>query len=452
MFEVVESGPGSAEGAEGVLDGRTLSGWIVRLASLDREVSDAERVDQIRMLEEIKAAAAAAQARAAADLDASQRAVQEAAGARPGDLGKGVAAQVALARRDSPVRGGQHLGLAKALTGEMPHTLRALTTGRLSEWRATLLVRETACLTREDRARVDAELAADPASLDGMGDRALVAAARRVAYRLDPEAAVRRARKAHSERQVTCRPAPDTMAYLTALLPVKQAVAAYAALTKAADTARATGDGRCRGQVMADTLVERVTGQAVADAVPVEIGLVMTDRALLDGDDEPADLPGYGPIPAPLARDWVTADPAVDAWVRRLYTHPSTGDLVGLDSTRRTFPVSVRRFIRTRDQEICRTPWCDAPIRHTDHVRGRAAGGPTSGPNGQGLCEQCNYTKQAPGWRASPRPGPRHSVVTTTPTGHRYHSTAPPLPGTPPRHAVRRTLVEYHFTDLLLTA
>ncbi|EFD74774.1 conserved hypothetical protein [Mycobacterium tuberculosis GM 1503] len=47
------------------------------------------------------------------------------------------------------------------------------------------------------------------------------------------------------------------MTYLTALLPVAQGVSVYAALTRAADT---RCDGRSRGQVMADTLVERVTG------------------------------------------------------------------------------------------------------------------------------------------------------------------------------------------------
>ena len=61
----------------------------------------------------------------------------------------------------------------------------------------------------------------------------------------DPEAAVRRARKAAAERRVTCRPAPDTMAYLTALLPVADAVAAYAALSKDADLHRG-GDPRTR--------------------------------------------------------------------------------------------------------------------------------------------------------------------------------------------------------------
>src|SRR4051812_12144108 len=49
-----------------------------------------------------------------------------------------------------------------------------------------------------------------------------------------------------------------------------------------------------------------------------------------------------------------------------------------------------------------------------------------------GLCVQCNDAKQAPGWEAVPRPGPRHTVVVRTPTGHTYRSTAAPLPGHPP--------------------
>ena len=69
---------------------------------------------------------------------------------------------------------------------------------------------------------------------------------------------VDRAAKATEDRTVTIRPAPDTMTYVTALLPVAQGVGVYAALKRAADT---TFDDRSRGQVMADTLVERVTGR-----------------------------------------------------------------------------------------------------------------------------------------------------------------------------------------------
>ncbi|MDQ4051959.1 MAG: HNH endonuclease, partial [Actinomycetota bacterium] len=92
----------------------------------------------------------------------------------------------------------------------------------------------------------------------------------------------------------------------------------------------------------------------------------------------------------------------------------------------RYFPARLAELIRLRDQR-CRTPWCDAPVRHTDHAEAANEGGPTNAANGQGLCEACNHAKQAPGWTARPRPGPRHTIKTTTPTGHTYTSTAPPL-------------------------
>ena len=50
-------------------------------------------------------------------------------------------------------------GWPPALVGEMPHTLAALSRGLISEWRATLMVRETAVLSVEDRRRVDVRLA-----------------------------------------------------------------------------------------------------------------------------------------------------------------------------------------------------------------------------------------------------------------------------------------------------
>ncbi|WP_324650550.1 HNH endonuclease [Georgenia sp. H159] len=433
-----------------------LAEWRAALAGVDRDVSDAERIDQLRALEELKSAACAAQARIAVDLDDSQRREQRAAGVRPERLGQGVGSQVALARRESPHRGGRLLGLGKALVGEMPHTYQALRSGALSEWRACLLVRESACLSVADRSAFDAELAADPTLFEGVGDRELVARAKRVAYRLDAAALVRRAAHAESERCVSLRPAPDTMSYLTGLLPVAQGVAVLAALRQAADTARSQGDGRSRGQVMADTLVERVTGQGATASVPVEIQLVMTDRTLLAGDDEPAHVNGYGTVPAGWARRLVDQRLGEGGgrrerlWLRRLYTSPSSGQLVAMDSRRRTVPPGLRRFVVARDQ-TCRTPWCDAPIRHIDHVTPYSQSGTTSAEDLQGYCEACNYAKQAPGWRS--RAGPDalepadgaqqhgHVVRTTTPTGHRYDSAAPALPGhrrTPGRSGGRR--------------
>lgn len=182
----------------GLLDATGVRQVAQRLADMQRDCSDTDRVEALRALEELKSAAAAAQAVLAADLDASVRAAHAAAGLPKDEQGRGVAAQVALARRESPHRGGRHLGLGKALVREMPHTLAALRAGRISEWRATLLVRETACLPVADRAAVDATLCADPATLDGVGDRELIARAGALAYQLDPASAARRRAKARA--------------------------------------------------------------------------------------------------------------------------------------------------------------------------------------------------------------------------------------------------------------
>src|ERR1700712_1092184 len=140
------------------------------LVMVDPAASESALVDRIAYLERVKSAAAAGQARAAAALDVARRAAEAAAGVPAVGRGRGIASEVALARRDSPARGNRHLGLAKALVHEMPHTLAALQTGVLTEWRATLIVRESACLTVEDRRAVDAELCGDPASLEGWGN------------------------------------------------------------------------------------------------------------------------------------------------------------------------------------------------------------------------------------------------------------------------------------------
>ncbi len=394
-------------------------------------VDDRARIEVIRALEELKGAAAAVQARVTAAFVPSQRAEQTAAGVPAARVGQGIAAQVGLAKRESPARAARYVALAAALVAELPQTMAALSEGRVSEWRAQLVARETAVLSAEQRRLVDAELGP---RLHQWGDRQVEAEARRAAYRLDPHVFVARSRRAEADRRVTLRPAPDTMAWLSALLPVAQGVAVIAALRDAVDTARGDGDGRSRGQVMADTLVERVTGQASADAVPVGVTLVMTEQTLLGSGDEPGHVQGYGPVPAPVARGLVrtaAGSTAAEVWLRRLFTAPGPGQLVAMDSRRRTFPRGLVDLLVARDQ-TCRTPWCDAPIRHLDHVVPAAMGGPTSAANGQGLCEACNYAKQAPGWHARPGPGGAGQLVETcTPTGHRYSSHAPD----PPRYS-----------------
>ncbi len=450
MFESEVSSPTPAPDAglpEGALG--AVAQWQRSLAaavSEDSGLDPAGLVDTIRGLEELVCTATAAQAKLSAELDAAQQAEQAAAGIPASRRGGGVAAQVALARRESPHRGQRHLGLARIVSTELPHTWAAWRGGRITEWTATLIARETACLSRDDRATVDALVARDQARLEAMSLREVVSTCQREAARLDAASVLARRRRAERERHVTLRPAPDTMTWLTALLPVKDGVAVHAALTRAAESARARGEATSKGQAMADTLVAAVLSSAAerddattrwqpapagdprpAPAGGLTLSLVMTDRSLLGVSEDPAHLDGYGPVPAELARELVVGACTRDerVWLRRLYTSPTTGELLAMDARSRLFPAGLARFVRLRDQ-TCRTPWCDAPIRDTDHAEEHHTGGATSSDNGQGLCEACNHAKQAPGWRARPSPAPgRHRIDTTTPTGHRYRSCPP---------------------------
>ncbi len=222
------------------------------------------------------------------------------------------------------------------------------------------------------------------------------------------------------------------MTYLTALLPVAQGVAVYASLKHQADTCF---DGRSRGQVMADALVERVTGRPADVPVPVAVNVVISDQALLGVHQDAAVIAGYGPVPSAVAQHMIrdaVSDARSRAALRRLYARPDSGALVAMDARTRRFPKGLATFIALRDQR-CRTPYCDAPIRHFDHATPHHAGGATSAANGQGLCEACNYIKESPGWTvtAGIDEKGRHSTRLTTPTGSSHRSMAPSAPGTP---------------------
>ncbi|MEJ7831716.1 MAG: DUF222 domain-containing protein [Nocardioides sp.] len=427
---------------------------LSQVASVDGQpgangrTADAARIDQIRMLEVLKATAAAAQAKVTRAFEASQLAQQRAAGVPQARRGRGIGDQVALARGVPASQGSRHLGLAKALA-EMPHTEDLLSRGDLSEWTATLLVRETAAVSLENRKLVDERLCAMsanpktgevvPPNVIGLTPKRAAGAARAMATQLDPESAVRRCAQATEDRRVTIRPAPDTMTYVTGLLPVTQGVAVYANLRKSAGAMRAAGDPRGLGQLMADLLVERLTGQASAAAVPLEVSLVMTPDTLFGFSDQPARTAQGDTVPAETARN-AAWRPDAPTWLRRLFTDPVTGVVIGTDSRRRKLPSEDRFFrgadrrdIEARDQE-CRHPLCDSSIEEGDHVTPVAAGGPTNLSNGQGLCQAHNLVKETPGWQHRvivPDPS-CHTVEVITPTGHTYRSQAPPGLPQPP--------------------
>ncbi|SED92433.1 HNH endonuclease [Arthrobacter alpinus] len=461
----------NAVGASGDVDavGVAAMGPGFDPSVVDR-VCGADLIDLIAGLEEAKNGIAAVQAQAQTLFVAQQRLDQARAGVPRERIGKGIAQQVSLARHESPYRGRQLCQMSEVLVREMPYSMNAFALGQISEYRVGQVVAETAFLSLEDRATVDQRICGNPAAVALLGTRELCAETRKAAYALHPEAFVKRRNKALADRYVSLRPAADGMTLLTALIPLKQGVRILATLTRVAEHAKASGDDRGKGQVMADALMHRLVHHPPCDDGAGDVGdhrgveaerggdvgrtnlglplctgvdqpeitleLVMTDRSLFGGANDPAILVGHEPIPAPTARAMIlegenTYGFAPRVWLKRLFTHPESRTLLAMDSRARLFPEGIKEFLRLHDQR-CQTPYCDAPIREYDHLKAYAAGGATNVQNGQGLCSACNQAKEALGWTSersdTPGAGPP-GVIVRTPTGHRYVSTAPALPG-----------------------
>lgn len=328
------------------------------------------------------------------------------------------------------------MAYSRTMIEHMPCTLEALKHGVLTEERAMIIVAEASEADPMVQELIDQEISGDPTRLEGVGIKDLTARVRRVALAFDNALEMEKASRALNKRHISVRMGPGGAMLVSGSLPIEQGVALKEALDKAAAKKRLPGDNRTAAQIKADTLVERVTGQAHADETPLMVNLVMTDRTLMQGDSEPAYINGYGTIPAGYARYLISGDPnrrfkesKAQVWIRRLFTAPSTGELVAMESTKRILPKQLKRMIAVRDQ-YCRTPYCDAPIRHYDHVFQVALGGQTTAVNADGRCAWCNNTKEIEGWTERVVDGPRHTIEITTPSGQVFRSTAPPLPGT----------------------
>lgn len=409
-------------------------------------------IDAISTIESLKNSLDALQAAYEVSLRAERIALQRAAGLDRRKLGAGVADEIALARGMSPSRAGNQHSLRQVIVETLPRTWQRMAEGAVSGWAAEQVASAVLVLDDDDRGVVDRELAPTLHELSPLtaGRRARVRA-----DALDQQAALARIRRNESQRHVSQRPAAPGMMRLSALLPLHQGVAAFASLSAEADSARARGDERSRGQAMADALVERLTGQPGA-IEPIEVQLLMTDRTLLAGADDAAELNGH-PIPGAVARHLVLtghslpgarqhrceSDPGdhtqdrhaepdelqdqdellATRWVRRLYADPVTGALEAMDGRKRLFTGSMRRFVLARDRR-CRTPGCEAAPRVIDHVERYSDGGSTTPGNGAAVCERFNYVAELPGWSTTVDPASGVLSI-TTPTGHVHRSPIP---------------------------
>ena len=378
---------------------------------------------------------------------------------------RAAARDVSMSTRRSPDLASRTLASARRLVESMPTMLRALATGRLSESAVRTMAASVAPLSPTQREQVDARLGTRLAALDGCGTEEWKGAVSAAIAASDAEGESRRHEHARGARSVTVRRGEHGMAVVSARLPALDAMKIRKRLSLEAERLRASGDRRGHQQIQADSFIATLLGaEDGMDRTDLDIGVIITDRALLHpGQGELAHVEGYGPIPVeavrqelagplrelargtgtpvmadgacgrtagagssdldPVATETVGLDdalgadaPAVRLALRRLYTHPTIGELVAVDSVAREFPRALARFIRWRDV-TCRGPFCNAPIRHSDHIRPYAVGGHTCLDNGQGLCAFCNDKEQQTSSVERSPDSPGHQVTWTSRTG-----------------------------------
>ena len=294
------------------------------------------------------------------------------------------------ALRVSPTRARAQLRIGRDLHAGLDTVRVQFAAGELDRRKVAAIVNAASHLDPAERAQVDTRLAAH--DLATLGQRRVADLARTIVAQVAPGKFTERAHAARRDRHVSITSAPDGMVVLRAVLPVEQGVACYAALRKAVTEHWVSSEPvtRTRGQIMADTLVERLTGTAPAEAVAaVEVQVLVPVESLVDaGGPVPVELPGYGPVPAECL-----IVPGQSTW-RRLITRD--GVVIGADSRRRTFDGVLATIIRSRDRGRCTAPHCDARIEHLDHLHRWSQGGRTTLDNGAGLCAFHNLVRETP--------------------------------------------------------
>lgn len=311
---------------------------------------------------------------------------------------------VATALRLSANTAQSRIDTARVLTNHLPATCQALAVGDISPSHATLIARETSEAIKrgistedlihiENRALAHAEFHT-PAQV-GRKIRTLIA-------QISPETFEESVAIARDTRSVHMYPESDGMATVIALLPAEDAQTVMLAINTLVETQSSLADSRSIDMKRADALaaicgdiLARISDEHQPHRRPVTINITMDLPTALGMADNPAELAGYGPIPASVARTL-----SADAKWRRFITDPLTGNL--LDYGRETYvpPQPLVDFLTARDR-ICRFPGCSQPSRISDidHAIPWEEGGPTSPTNLGLLCRRHHRMKTHNGWK-----------------------------------------------------
>jgi len=279
-------------------------------------------------------------------------------------VGEATASEIQAALGLTRRAAGIQTDLAFQLCERLPGVWEALHAGLIDVPRARVLSDLTMPLPRELARQVtETALLRAPSLTTGQ----LRAHVQRLIITVDPAAAQERYEDRLEERRVFSEQGEDGTANLMGLnLPPAETSRAMRRINRLARALKSKGDKRRIDQIRADILLDLLTGRnqseqgSAGDRGAVEIRVDLTTLAGID--DQPGEIPGWGPVVADVARQIV--DEASDSeW--RIIPIDENGQPVGVVTTRRRPTTAQKRQVATRNP-TCVFPGCRMPATECD--------------------------------------------------------------------------------------
>jgi hypothetical protein len=327
------------------------------------------------------------------------------------DTATEISAALTLTRRSSEIQ----VELASALRERLPAVWKALSEGVIDLARARVLSDQTVHLP-EDLAREVCDTALERASKQTTGQ--LRARIQRLIISIDPASARDRYEQKLTERMIVCEATDAGTASIHATdLPADKANQAMCRINRLAKTAKRGGDRRCIDQIRADIFLDLLNGNQEREGSGSDRGVVdirVDLTTLLQLDDQPGEIPGWGPVISDLCRQLVEQSPRMK--YRVAITHHD--QLIDILTTTRRPTAAQKRLVEVRDPECvfptCRLGSADCDLDH-HHTWTE-----TKQTNTRDLEPLCRYHHQQKhgNWKLTKtRPG---TYTWTSPLGHTY--------------------------------
>src|SRR6185437_1526607 len=293
---------------------------------------------------------------------------------------------------------------ARAITETLPRCQLAMAAGFMGYWHARVVAQAVADagLDPAGIAAVDARVAS---RVKGQGWAAFRRTLRRAVLAANPDVvlaehgeAVRRRRvdkfdlldALMSQLQITMSAIDAQTVWLgldATAMQLQAAAKAAGLVDEGIDAYRADALVAWANTALADPNAPRRHGRRQ------QVQFITDLPSLLGLADNPAELLGYGPIPAALVRDR-----AAEADWRRLIADPATGQLLDYGNVIYRPPAELADYVMARDRR-CRFPGCNtrATVCDIDHNI-PAPRGDTSAKNCCCLCRRHHRLKTFAGW------------------------------------------------------